>query len=82
MKDKKQIFNIIFVVLFFVISVIPLIFFSDKQPLIGNENRAEKKDVDAYFSQNFGFRNNLVYAGNMLKKLAFKTSGQSDVIIG
>lgn len=90
--DKKSLPNIVYIAVFLVVSLVPLCFFSNKQAAIGNETRADKPklsdgveltaNIDSYFSQNFGFRNRLVYAGNMLKKGVFRTSGQSDVIVG
>ena len=89
---KKTLPNIIYIAIFLIVSLVPVIFFSDKQAAIGNETKADKPklsdgtfltaNADAYFAQNFGFRNRLVYAGNALKQAVFKTSGQSDVIIG
>ncbi len=93
---KDRFVKIAYVVLFIVISLIPLLFFDSKQPLIGNETRAVKpslitdggintgffSEADAYVAQNFGFRNDLVYAGNAFKSALFKTSGQPSVIIG
>ncbi|MGN1188356.1 MAG: hypothetical protein ACI4R6_07670, partial [Lachnospiraceae bacterium] len=83
---------IIYIVAFLLISLIPLFTFSDNQAAIGNETKADKpklsdgtlftQKADEYFAQNFGFRNRLVYAGNAIKQAAFKTSGQSEVIIG
>lgn len=90
--NKNNLINIIYIAVFLVISLVPLFTFSGKQAAIGNETEADKPalsdgleftaNVDAYFSQKFGFRNRLVYAQNVLKKMIFKTSGQSDVIIG
>lgn len=93
---KENVIKIAYVAVFLVISLIPLLFFNSKQPLIGNETRAVKPllineagintsffpEADAYVAQNFGFRNDLVYAGNAFKSILFKTSGQSSVIIG
>lgn len=89
---KKKLPNIIYIAIFLIVSLVPVIFFSDKQAAIGNETKADKPklsdgtlitaNADAYFAQNFGLRNRLVYAGNALKQAVFKTSGQSDVIIG
>ena len=90
--NRRNLPNLIYIVLFLVMSLIPLVAFSDRQAAIGNETKAEKPSLsdgtaftekaDEYIAQNFGFRNRLVYAGNMLKKSLFKTSGQSDVIVG
>lgn len=90
--DKKNLTNLIYILLFLVMSLMPIVAFSDRQAAIGNEERAEKpglsdgKDftarADAYIAQNFGFRNRLVYAGNLLKSTFLKTSGQSEVIVG
>lgn len=93
--NKKNLINIIYIIyiaVFLVISLVPLFTFSGKQAAIGNETEADKPalsdgleftaNVDAYFSQKFGFRNRLVYAQNVLKKMIFKTSGQTDVIVG
>lgn len=92
MKKKKNPGNIIYILIFLAISIVPVIAFSDKQAAIGNETKADKPklsdgtelaaNVDAYFAQNFGFRNRLVYVQNLLKQKAFKTSGQSEVIVG
>lgn len=90
--NKKNLINIIYIAIFLVISLVPLFTFSGKQAAIGNETEADKPalsdglkftaNVDSYFSQKFGFRNRLVYAQNVLKETIFKTSGQSDVIVG
>lgn len=90
--DKKNLPNLIFIAVFLVISLVPLIFFSDRQAAIGNETKADKPklsdgveltaNIDSYFAQNFGFRNRLVYVRNALSQAVFKTSGQSDVIVG
>ena len=92
MKKKKNLTNIIYIVIFLAISIVPLIAFSDKQAAIGNETKAAKPrlsdgteltaNVDTYFAQNFGFRNRLVYVQNVLKQNVFRTSGQSEVIVG
>lgn len=92
MKKKKNLTNIIYTVIFLAISIVPLIAFSDKQAAIGNETKAAKPklsdgteltaNVDTYFAQNFGFRNRLVYVQNVLKQNVFRTSGQSEVIVG
>lgn len=92
MKKKKNLTNIIYIVIFLAISIVPLIAFSDKQAAIGNETKAAKPklsdgaeltaNVDIYFAQNFGFRNRLVYVQNVLKQNVFRTSGQSEVIVG
>ena len=92
MKKKKNLTNIIYIVIFVAISIVPLIAFSDKQAAIGNETKAAKPklsdgaeltaNVDTYFAQNFGFRNRLVYIQNVLKQNVFRTSGQSEVIVG
>ena len=92
MKKKKNLTNIIYIVIFLAISIVPVVAFSDKQEAIGNETKADKPklsdgteltaNVDAYFAQNFGFRNRLVYVQNLLKQKVFKTSGQSEVIVG
>lgn len=91
-KRKTPISYIVYTVLFFVVSVIPLAAFSKDQAPIGNEEEAEApklsdgtefpKKADDYFSQKFGFRNRLVHLGNGLKMLLFKTSGQDEVIVG
>ncbi len=90
--DKNTLPNIIYIVVFLAVSLVPLFLFSSRQAAIGNETKAEKPklsdgveltaNIDAYFSQNFGFRNRLVYARNALEQAFFKTSGQSDVIVG
>ena len=90
--NKKNLINIIYIAIFLVISLVPLFTFSGKQAAIGNETEADKPalsdglkftaNVDSYFAQKFGFRNRLVYAQNFLKETIFKTSGQSDVIVG
>lgn len=90
--NKKNLINIIYIAVFLVMSLVPLFAFSGKQAAIGNETEADKPalsdglkftaNVDAYFSQKFGFRNRLVYAQNVLKETIFKTSGQVDVIVG
>lgn len=92
MKKKKNLTNIIYIVIFLAISIVPLIAFSDKQAAIGNETKAAKPklsdgteltaNVDTYFAQNFGFRNRLVYVQNVLKQNVFRTSGQLEVIVG
>lgn len=92
MKKKKNLTNFIYIVIFLAISIVPLIAFSDKQAAIGNETKAAKPrlsdgteltaNVDTYFAQNFGFRNRLVYVQNVLKQNVFRTSGQSEVIVG
>ena len=92
MKKKKNLTNIIYIVIFLAISIVPLIAFSDKQAAIGNETKAAKPklsdgteltaNVDTYFAQNFGFRNRLVYVQNVLKQNVFRTSGQAEVIVG
>lgn len=92
MKKKKNLTNIIYIVIFLAISIVPLIAFSDKQAAIGNETKAAKPklsdgaeltaNVDIYFAQNFGFRNRLVYVQNVLKQNVFRTSGQSEVVVG
>lgn len=92
MKKKKNLTNIIYILIFLAISIVPLIAFSDKQAAIGNETKAAKPklsdgteltaNVDTYFAQNFGFRNRLVYIQNVLKQNVFRTSGQSEVIVG
>lgn len=92
MKKKKNLTNIIYILIFLAISIVPLIAFSDKQAAIGNETKAAKPklsdgaeltaNVDIYFAQNFGFRNRLVYVQNVLKQNVFRTSGQSEVIVG
>ena len=90
--QKKKISNIVYIIIFLVISIVPMAAFSDKQAAIGNETKADKPklsagveltaDIDVYFAQNFGFRNRLVYVQNVLKQKLFKTSGQSEVIVG
>lgn len=92
MKKKKNLTNFIYIVIFLAISIVPLLAFSDKQAAIGNETKAAKPklsdgteltaNVDTYFAQNFGFRNRLVYVQNVLKQNVFRTSGQSEVIVG
>lgn len=92
MKKKKNLTNFIYIVIFLAISIVPLFAFSDKQAAIGNETKAAKPklsdgteltaNVDTYFAQNFGFRNRLVYVQNVLKQNVFRTSGQSEVIVG
>lgn len=92
MKKKENLTNFIYIVIFLAISIVPLIAFSDKQAAIGNETKAAKPrlsdgteltaNVDTYFAQNFGFRNRLVYVQNVLKQNVFRTSGQSEVIVG
>ncbi len=94
MKEKHNIKKsyLIYIAAFLIISLVPLFTFSDNQAAIGNETKADKpklsdgtlftQKADEYFAQNFGFRNRLVYAGNAIKQAAFKTSGQSEVIIG
>lgn len=89
---KKKIPYMIYIVLFLAVSLIPLILLSDKQGTIGNETKADPPKLSSgtgffgqaedYFAQNFGLRNRLVYAGNSIKQAVFKTSGQSEVIIG
>ena len=90
--NKKNLINIIYIAIFLVISLVPLFTFSGKQAAIGNETEADKPvlsdglkltaNIDSYFAQKFGFRNSLVYAQNVLKETIFKTSGQTDVIVG
>ncbi|MGN0481561.1 MAG: hypothetical protein ACI4EV_08320 [Lachnospiraceae bacterium] len=93
---KKTIIRIVYVCVFLVISLIPLFAFNAGQKTIGNETKVTKpelvtdkglnmnyfSDMDSYFSQNFGLRNNLVWAGNSLKAALFGVSGNSSVIVG
>ena len=93
MKEKQmKISYIIYIAAFLLISLVPLVTFSDRQAAIGNETKADKpklsdglmftQNADDYFAQNFGLRNRLVYVGNAIKQTVFKTSGQAEVIIG
>lgn len=93
---KKTIIRMVYVCIFLIISLVPVFAFDSKQKAIGNETKAAApklfdesglnpeftSEADAYFSQNFGFRNRLVHMGNSLKANLFATSGSSSVVIG
>lgn len=82
----------IFIALFLVISLLPLVLFNSKQASIGNETKVAApklsdglkmtSNFDSYFARYFGGRNKLVSLGNTLKQDIFSTSGQDSVIVG
>ena len=91
-----QIAKIIYISLFLIMSLVPLVFFNSKQPSVGNESSVKQpefisgsalnldftKEASDYFGRYFGFRNSLVNAGNVFKYSVFKTSGNGNVIVG
>lgn len=92
---KKTIIRIVYICIFLAISLTPVFAFDSNQKTIGNEtkkimpklfaesgiNLSFTDEADAYFSQNFGFRNSLVRIGSRLKA-ELKTSGNESVVLG
>ena len=91
-------FKVIFIVLFFAVSLTPLVL----MPLFGDQE-AESTDADVsmpqpftggkintgffegageYFSKKFAFRREMVTAGDLIKAKVFGVSGQDGVVIG
>ncbi len=89
--EKKL--KIIFIALFFSVSLIPLVL----MPLSGNQEAESSaaevtfpKTVSAgfmqqagdYFSKKFAFRREMVTLGNLIKAKVFRISGQEEVVLG
>lgn len=89
---KNKVLKTAYIVIFFLALAIPgVMTLVQKNKSIGNEDKAEltemnylnfTKKFDAYFSKNFGLRNELVDLNNRLKYNIFGESGEKSVIAG